>query len=292
MPELALIIVNRNGRDYLGDCLGSVKAASAGRDWETMVVDNASDDGSPDLVARDHPDVRLVRSGGNVGFARANNDAWRRTRAPFVLFLNPDTKIVGPALDVLLRTLRERGDAGACGPLLVRGDGAAQVSFGGRVGFFRELVQKAALNAYYRRRLRRSRRLRDVFWVSGACLLARREALEQVGGFDEDFFLYFEDIDLCARLRDRGWKILFAPQAEVVHLGGGATSAFARSRYEYRRSQILYYRKHGSALSRSLLRGYLRLSFAGLGLRRRLKGEGRAEGPSFADLLKKGGSGA
>lgn len=292
MAELSIIIVNRNGRDYLGDCLGSVKAASRGRDWETVVVDNASDDGSPDMVKRELPDAKLVLNRENAGFARANNAAWRKARAPFILFLNPDTRIIGPAIDVLLGVLRERGEAGACGPLLARDDGSYQVSFGGRVGFFRELIQKSALNAYYRRRLRRERCLRDAAWVSGACLLARREALEQAGGFDEDFFLYFEDIDLCVRMKDRGWKVLFVPQAEVVHLGGGATSAFAPSRYEYRRSQLLYYRKHCSALSRALLRGYLRLSFAGLGLRRRLKGEGRAEGPAFSDLLKKGGPGA
>ncbi len=292
MAELCIIVVNRNGRDYLGDCLGSVKAASQGRDWRTVVVDNASDDGSPDLVAREHPEVRLIRGETNAGFARANNAAWRGAPAPFILFLNPDTRIPGPAVDVLLETLREREEAGACGPLLVREDGTPQVSFGGAVGFFRELARKSALNAYYRRRLRRVRRLRDVGWVSGACLLARWEALEQAGGFDEDFFLYFEDIDLCVRMRERGWKVLFVPQAEVVHLGGGATSAFAPSRYEYRRSQLLYYRKHCSGLSRSLLRGYLRLSFAGHGLKRRLKGKGPAEGPSFSGLLKKGGPGA
>jgi N-acetylglucosaminyl-diphospho-decaprenol L-rhamnosyltransferase len=291
VTELAVIIVNRNGRDYLGPCLDSVRRASAGRDWETLVVDNASEDGSPEAVAREHPEAKLVRSGANVGFGRANNAAWRRTRTPFVLFLNPDTRIVDGAVDVLLRTMEEKEGAGACGPLLVREDGSFQVSFGGRVGFFRELVQKTALNAWSRRRLGRLPRLREADWVSGACLLVRREVLERLAGFDEDFFLYFEDIDLCLRMREAGWKVLFVPQARVVHLGGGATAAFGPSRYEYRRSQIRFYEKHCSALSRALLKAYLRSSFALLGLRRRLKREGRPEGPSLAALLKKGGPG-
>ncbi len=285
MSDLAVVIVNRNGRAFLPGCLESLREASRGRDWPVIVVDNASDDGSPELVAKSCPEVRLLRSGGNLGFARANNLAWRQMLAPFVLFLNPDTKIIDGAIDILLKEMRGREDSGICGPLLIREDGSFQVSFGRRVSFFRELAQKSFLNPYSRRRLGKFRKVKEVGWVSGACCLARREALEKVGGFDEDFFLYFEDIDLCARMRKRGWKTLFVPLAKVFHQGGAATRQFAPSRFEYRRSQLLFYAKHNSAASRRLLRAYLRLNFFVLGLRRRLKGERREGAPRYKELL-------
>jgi N-acetylglucosaminyl-diphospho-decaprenol L-rhamnosyltransferase len=280
MPELDVVIVNRNGQAFLPRCLDSLRGrARAGR---VIVVDNASTDGSAELVARDFPEVELVRAGDNLGFARANNLALARSRAPYVLLLNPDTVVLEGALDILLETLEGDPRAGACGPRLVREDGSFQVSFGGRVSFFREAIQKTLLNPYYAIRLGSMRRPRRVGWVSGACLLARRAALDEAGGFDEKFFLYFEDIDLCRRLTRRGWKVLFVPRARVFHLGGAATRVFSPSRYEYRRSQLLFYGKHASPLSRRLLRTFLRLSF----LFRRLTRGRKSGGPRFEDLLR------
>lgn len=290
MPELSIIIVNRNGRPVIARCLESLREAGRGRDWQTVVVDNASDDGSPDFIARSYPEAKLLRTGGNLGFSRANNLAWRRTESPFLLFLNPDTAVIGGAIDILLEEMRRRPRAGACGPRLIRDDGTFQVSFGRRVTFFRELARKSFLNAVRSRRLATLRGVRETDWVSGACLLARREALEQAGGFDEAFFLYFEDIDLCVRMGARGWKTYLVPAAKVLHLGGAATSRFAASRYEYRRSQLLYYDRHASAASRFLLRAYLRLNFLFLSAARR-KGKGQAPGPPrLKDLLKTKGA--
>lgn len=194
--------------------------------------------------------------------------------------------IIDGAIDILLKEMRGREDAGLCGPLLIREDGSFQVSFGRRVSFFRELVQKSFLNSHTRRRLGRIRKVKEVGWISGACCFARREALVSVGGFDEDFFLYFEDIDLCVRMGKRGWKTLFVPLAKVFHQGGAATRQFAPSRFEYRRSQLLFYAKHNSAGSRRLLRAYLRLNFFVIGLRRRLGGGKGKDAPRFGDLLR------
>ena len=287
MAELTVVIVNRNGREYLPGCLESLRDCGRGRDWETIVVDNASEDGSPDIVAKRFPEVRLLPAGGNLGFGRANNLALTKTRVPWVLFLNPDTKVFEGAIDTLLAAMRSRPEAGACGPRLIQGDGTYQVSFGGRIGFLRELWQKGVLNPYYRKRLGRARRTRAVGWASGACLLTRREAVDQAGGFDEEFFLYFEDIDLCRRMALRGWRILFVSEARVSHEGGAATRQFAPSRYEYRRSQLLYYRKHNGPVARLLLRTYLRLNFFFLGFRLRRTGEGRDRLAALRSLLRK-----
>jgi N-acetylglucosaminyl-diphospho-decaprenol L-rhamnosyltransferase len=285
MPDLTVVIVNRNGRSVLPSCLESLRAASWGRDWPVILVDNASTDGSLGLVAQTFPEVRLLRNEDNLGFSRANNLAWRQSPTPFILFLNPDTTIIDGAIDILLKEMQGRDDSGMCGPLLIRVDGSFQVSFGPRVTFFREFVQKSFLNAWNRRRLGRLRKAKEVAWVSAACCLARREALESVGGFDEGFFLYFEDIDLCARMAERGWRTLFVPLAKVFHQGGTATREFSPSRFEYRRSQLRFYDRHNSAVSGGLLRTYLRLSFALIGLRRRFKGGRGEDARRFWDLL-------
>jgi GT2 family glycosyltransferase len=222
-----------------------------------------------------------------LGFARANNLAWRETRAPYVLFLNPDTTVFPGSVDLLLEEMKRNPGAGASGPLLVRESGRPQVSFGGRVNFFREALQKSILNPYYKRRLRRSNRPRKAAWVSGACLLVRREALEQAAGFDERFFLYFEDIDLCYRLGEQGWKVLYHPHARVFHEGGTATRQFAPSRLEYRRSQLLFYKKHNSRTSLRLLERYLRLGLVLRGLKDRMTGKGSPDLGDFRKLLKK-----
>jgi N-acetylglucosaminyl-diphospho-decaprenol L-rhamnosyltransferase len=287
VPELAVIIVNRNGRIFLPRCLRSLRECGRGRDWEIIVADNASDDGSAELMADSFPEVKLLPTGGNLGFAKANNMALGETRSPFILFLNPDTAVFEGAVECLLEVLRRNPETGACGPRLILGDHTNQVSFGGTVSFFRELFQKAVLNPYYKKRLEALRRPREVGWVSGACLLARREAVDQAGGFDEDFFLYFEDIDLCRRMALRGWRILFVPAARVFHEGGAATRRFAPSRYEYRKSQLLFYRKHNGPAAQRLLRAYLRMNFFFLGLRARRKGEGPESRASFKSLLDK-----
>jgi len=165
------------------------------------------------------------------------------------------------------------------------------VSFGGRRSFGREVLEKTLLNALTARRLARRRiGRREVDWVSGAFLVARREAFEAAGGFDEGFFLYYEDIDLCLRLRAAGRRVVFVPEAVAFHEGGAVTSARPlRSRYEYRRSQLLFYRRHNGPVSRFLLRLYLRAGFALLRLRGTI---GEASDPPrrrFAALFKETG---
>lgn len=265
--ELSVVLVNYNDRAHLPECLSSLGKALSGINAEVILVDNRSEDGSVGLVRKSFPWVRLVENDRNVGYPRANNVGFGLSGGEFILFLNTDTVMPVDAPAKLLAEMRSRPEAGAIGPALVREDGRFQVSFGKALGFIAELRQKLVLNSYYRFALRLSRKPRSVGWLSGACLLVRRAALEAAGLFDEGFFLYFEDIDLCRRLTKEGFGLVFFPEIKVFHAGGAVTSVRRRqSRLEYRRSQLRFYEKHASRLSRRLLRAYVRLTVFLLGL--------------------------
>ena len=188
----------------------------------------------------------------NVGFARACNQGWRASRAPHVLFLNPDAEVTPGAVETLVGLLESRPAVGAVGPRTRSADGTIQVSTGPDLTPLAELRQRRLVLGVARREPGRSReaealhaREHEPAWVSGSCLIARRAALEAVGGFDEGFFLYEEDADLCRRLRQAGWRVVFTPAAEVRHqLGRSMSKAPRRARLEYHRSHLRYYRKH------------------------------------------------
>ncbi|MBM3284263.1 MAG: glycosyltransferase family 2 protein [Candidatus Aminicenantes bacterium] len=264
---LSLILVNHNDSIHLRSCLRSLEPEARDLEAQVILVDNNSTDGSQAMIRSSFPWVRLIENSENLGFARANNQGIRESRADFLLFLNPDTVVFPGALSELLDELKRRPQAGAIAPRLVREDGSFQVSFGRRVSFFSELLQRLLFNPYYRVVLRFFSRAREAGWLSGACLLVRRKSLEDAGLFDENFFLYFEDIDLCYRLRKKGFRLILYPRATVLHAGGASTSGQKlASRLEYRHSQVYFYKKHNSRVSCFLLRLYLRLIFFFWGL--------------------------
>jgi GT2 family glycosyltransferase len=290
MPLLSIILVNYNDRIHLAVCLASLEAAAAGLETEVIVVDNNSQDGSAELVLSSFPSVRLIRNEENVGYARANNFGFRQSRGDFILFLNTDTVVPPAALRELLAELESRPEAGAIGPALRDERGRYQVSFGKGVSFLLELRQKLLLNSLSRFALRFSSRTREVGWLSGACLLLRRRAFEAAGLFDEHFFLYFEDIDLCRRIKDEGYRLVFSPAVKVTHVGGAATAARkGQSRLEYRRSQLYYYRKHNPRGSNLLLKIYLIVSLLFSGIAGSGRGEERAlYRRALRELLRRG----
>jgi GT2 family glycosyltransferase len=285
-PLLSILLVNYNDGAHLPECLSSIETNVRTIDHEVIVVDNASTDGSPELIAERFPRIRLIRNSRNEGFGRANNKAVREGRGTFILFLNTDVVLHPGALDLLLAEMAADPRAGIVGPALINPGDSFQVSFGGRVGFFTEAFKKIFLNRAVRRSLRKGGGRREVGWVSGAFLLARKRTLLDAGLFDENFFLYFEDIDLCRRAVEKGWKVIFLPRAVSFHVGGATTAGRRlRSRLEYRKSQLLFYRKHNSRASLALLRLYLKLNFAALSLSgafRKEPGDLRRE---FMDLL-------
>jgi len=291
--RVAVVIVSYEGRDALLACLESLRR-HASIPIEAVVVDNASTDGSAEAVRAAHPAVRVIANAENVGFARACNQGWRASRAPCVLFLNPDAEVTAGAVDTLAGLLERRTDVGAAGPRTRGSDGTIQVSTGPDLTPLAERRQRRLVLGVARRdpaavaeaEALHSRE-REVDWVSGACLAVRRAALEAVSGFDEGFFLYEEDADLCRRLRQDGWRILFTPAAEVRHrLGHSMEKAARRARLEYHRSHLRYYRKHSGPLDRAVLRLLLAGRGAGEWLRGRACGdaEAAADGASLLRL--------
>jgi len=264
-PRVSAIVVSYNTRDDLRRAIASVAAASP--TTETIVVDNASSDGSAAMVRGEFPRVQLIASPENVGFSRANNAAIARAQAPLVLFLNSDAELKPGCLEALVGVLDARPEVGAVGPRTVDGTGTLQASFGPALTPWNEWGQRRLVRGLRRRApwaLARidqlASREHEPGWVSGSCLLARRQALQAIGGFDEGFFLYEEDVDLCLRLRAAGWRILFTPAAEVIHREGRSVSQLPdRARAEYDRSHLRYYRKHNGRLATLGLRAYLAL---------------------------------
>jgi N-acetylglucosaminyl-diphospho-decaprenol L-rhamnosyltransferase len=258
---VAVVVVSFNSRDTLGACLGSV-AHHVGLPHEVVVVDNASTDGSAEAARESEPSLGVIRNPTNRGFARACNQGIRSTTAPRVLFLNPDAEITTGAVQALAAELDAAHDIGVVGPLTLEPDGAVQVSTGPDLTLSAERRQRRLVRGVRRREpgalseaASRHAQPHEPDWVSGACLLARREALEAVGGFDERFFLYEEDADLCRRLRAAGWRVLFTPAATVHHrLGQSMAQAPRLARRAYHRSHLLYYRKHNSRLQEIALR--------------------------------------
>ena len=291
--DLSIILVSYNDRRRLDACLSSLQKHPPSVGHEVIVVDNASSDGTRDWIAGAFPSIRLIANPENAGFSKANNLGVRESRGEFLLFLNTDTVVPPGALDSLLAKLVSDPSLGAAGPALLHGPRSYQVSFGRSVNFGAQFWQKLVLNPYHKVRLKKGGKDRAVGWLSAACLLCRRTAFEQAQGFDERFFIYFEDIDLCRRLRKAGWKLVHVPAIRVFHEGGATTSPrAAASRFEYRRSQLYYYRKHNSRVSDGLLRAYLRLNFRWLAVRGAFRSEAGARlKQRYADLLsRKSGS--
>ena len=266
MNELAIVIVSFNARDTLDRCLASLHAHPPRTPHDIVVVDNASGDGSADLVRMRWPHVRVIPLAENIGFARGTNVGLRQSRSELALLLNSDTVAPPEAIDRLVAVLRAHPEAAVVGPRLVDEHDRVELAMGRMIGPFNELWQKTigglhGAGVWPARRYveRLTSRERPVDWVSGACLLVRRADAEAVGLLDERFFMYAEDVDFCAAIRRRGRAIVFTPAATLVHLRGrSAATAPAATHAAYRLSQIAFYEKHHPRWV-PLLRAYLRV---------------------------------
>jgi len=226
-PRVDVVVVSWNTRDDLVACLDAV-AGSSGVSCATVVVDNDSLDGSPGAVAAEHPDVRLIRNRSNVGFARAVNQGLRAGAAPWVLLLNPDALVQPATVAALVARLDALPDHAAIAPRLLGADGRAQHSVYPYPSLWLSLLLGLSLQRLLPRRLRARLLLegdwdsdveRDVPWAIGACLLLRRSVVDELGGLDERFFVYAEDLEWCHRVARAGHPIRFTPAVSVVHAG-------------------------------------------------------------------------
>ena len=261
-----IVVVTYNARADVLACLASVHSHPPARPWTLHVVDNASGDGTPEAVAERWPSAVLTRLPGNRGFGAANNVGIAQGRHSQVLLLNSDTLVPPGQIERLCEVLDAHQPAvGIVGPRLEDAAGRPELSFGAMIGPLNEAIQKIRGRAlaggpawWQRREWRRLEEPKSVDWVSGACLLAQRQVLSEVGGFDPRYFMYAEDVDLCAAARAAGYLVRFSPEAHIVHLGGRSRATAAAATYaHYRRSQLAFYEKHHPRWA-ALLRLYLR----------------------------------
>lgn len=252
--DLSVVIVSWNTRADLERALAAVASAQCPLEIETIVVDNASTDGSASMVERKFPWVRRITNARNVGFAGANNQGLRAARGEFVLLLNPDTRVEPCAFSTLVDFMRAHPDAAACGPRLLNPDGSLQLSCRRFPRLITGLFRKAPLgrllpdNPFNREYLMSEwdhDQVREVDWVSGAALCLRRSVANHVGPLDDGYFMYCEDVDWCYRARQAGYAIYYVPQAAITHaIGRSSDQQPLRMVFEFHRSMRRFYRKH------------------------------------------------
>lgn len=253
--DLSVVIVNYNTVKFLRGCLRKLQPELAGRASEVFVVDNGSGDGSAAMVRHEFPAVTLLETGENLGFARANNRALRLARGRHVLLLNPDTEVTPGSVAGLEAALDTLPDAVGVGPKIVRPDGRLDlacrrsfpspgVALARLLGFSRVFPRNRRL-ARYNRTYEDPDQPGEIDAGTAAAMAFQRDALEALGFFDEDFFMYGEDLDLCYRLRARGGRIYYVPSAVVLHYKGEASRQQPRAMLrEFHRAMWLFYRKH------------------------------------------------
>ncbi len=262
---LSIIIVNFNGGGHTRNCLASLAAHPPGVPHEIILVDNGSTDGSREMTVADFPSVKILSLGRNPGFGAANNAGARESAGDHLFFLNNDTLVAEDIFAPLCALLDAHPDWGVIGPRVRNPDGSFQLSFGRFPTLGGERRTRREMRLLRRRDPEtlasfesRYAAAAPVDWISGAALLARREAFDAVGGFDEGYFLYFEDADLCRRIARAGFAIVHEPSRSLVHLGGMSYEPNDSSvALEYRRSQLRYYAAHNTRRERILLRLYL-----------------------------------
>jgi GT2 family glycosyltransferase len=292
--EASVIIVSYNTRDILRRCLQSLYAAIGSRAIEVIVVENASRDASADMLEREFPQVQLVRSETNLGFAAANNVGFKLAQGRYVILLNPDAEVASGALDSAIRCMEASPRIGLAGGRLVDFDGRDQPSARRFPSLLNEVLVISGLAARFpQSRLfgRFDRTWADpaqaarVDWVPGAFAIIRHEALRAVGPFDERFFLYYEEVDLCRRFQAASWQVWYRPDIVIRHLGGESSKTVENAEISSSgsqlvlwrmRSALLYYRKHHGRLGAWML---ARLETAWHGLRR-LKATLTAKSPA------------
>lgn len=253
--DLSIVIVNWNTCDLLRDCLRSAQAGLGDLQAEVLVVDNASTDASVAMIRSEFPDVTLIESDRNLGFAGGNNVALRQARGRYVMLLNTDTLVHGTVLPDAVAWLDSRPDVAVMGPKVLNADGTVQPSCSAfpSLRFLTMqalgLTRLSRLDAYRMTGWDRSSE-RQVDVISGAAMFVRRAAMQKVGLLDEAFFFYGEETDWCRRFAQAGWGVMFVPLAEITHFGGGAVG-----RLNHRRDVMMtegttrLHRKHGGLLA-------------------------------------------
>ncbi len=267
-PMLSVVVPSWNTRNLTLACLKSLLGAPQVHATEVVVVDNGSSDGSADAIAAEFPQVKLLRNDYNRGYATANNQGARLATGRFLCLLNSDTEVFPRALDALVDFLLEHGDYGAVAPKLVNPDGSVQRACMRFPGLLTALCYDTFLGSFWPGSLVQDRytmadfdhlRSRDVDQPPGAVFVMSRQEFLDLGGLDEDLFLFFNDVDLCLRLWNRGRRIRYLAEVSVMHHGGASTRGFDQFVVTWHKNRLAYYRKHYGPLVVPYMRMIIRL---------------------------------
>lgn len=289
LPDLSIVIVSWNVRDLIQKCLLSIyppgNPAPVGQPrrpllpfdtdsfcLEIIVVDNASTDSSVEMVRQAFPQTTLIVNADNKGFTGGSNQGIAASRGRYVLLLNPDTKVLDDALTRMVAYMDAHPDVGALGPMLLNPDSSVQSSRRRFPTSATAFLESTTLQSWFPRH----RVLRDYYaldksddaivrvdWVQGACLLARREALDQVGLLDDGYFMYSEELDWCRRAKAAGWEVVYFPEAKVIHHGGQSSEQVkAFQIIQFNRSKIRYFRKYHGLPIAALLQAFLLINYS------------------------------
>lgn len=276
-PEISIVVLNWNDRKHTEICLESLANCSKSRSVETIVVDNASDDGSPEMVAAKFPDVKLIRNQENIGFPRGNNTGIRASQGEYVFVLNSDIKVLADCVDALVDYMAAHPDVGMVAPKILNRDMTHQSScrqaptlwnnFCSASGLARLLPQWKLFSGEHMLYFS-GEETRDVDVLVGCFWLVRREAMKEFGLLDEGFFIYAEDVDWCLRCRKAGWRVVFFAGAEAIHYRGVSTMSKDPVRFALTQQQsvLRFWKKYHGAPGRfamsCLLFGQLLLRWA------------------------------
>jgi N-acetylglucosaminyl-diphospho-decaprenol L-rhamnosyltransferase len=284
MPDISIIILNWNTCGMLADCLNSVIGATENLDVEIIVVDNASTDGSQAMVRGKFPHVRLIANRENVGFARGNNQALAVCQGRYALLINSDAFAQPGSVQALVHLADAQPRAGIVGARVLNPDNSFQESYAPFPNLWREfLILSGIGRLLYGRHYPSHGSEEDkgpqiADYVAGVCLLVRREAFEDVGGLDEGYFMYAEDVDWCYAMREGGWQVWYQPTATVIHLGGGSSRGrptqreadlycsrvrFFQKRYGNGAARLLKLQIYAFTASKAAFHGLLRLVSGG-----------------------------
>jgi hypothetical protein len=253
--DLSIIVVNFNTKSLIKECLSSIFKNTQNLKYEVIVVDNHSSDGSPEMVKKDFPQVKLIQNKENLGFAKANNQGLKVAEGKYISFLNSDTVVLSNAFETLVRILEKNSQIGLLGPLLLNKKGKIQISarkrfpslFSVFVEYFfpleQFLIRTENLHPSDFGKKAHLRNLK-VAHLMGACLLTKKEILEKIRGFDERFFLFLEETDLAKKIKQAGYQIIYTPRAKIVHLGRSSIKKWPAASSYYINSLFKYFSKY------------------------------------------------
>jgi len=253
-PKISIIVVNYNAEKLLRECLESLYRETQDTSFDVWVVDNNSHDESVRMVRESFPEVNLIANDDNLGFSRANNQAIAKSASDYILLLNPDTVVRDRAIDKMVAFMDAHADVGISGCRVLNKDGSLQPACRRsvptpKVAFYHlsglsKLFPNSMIMAKYNLTYLDPDQPHEVDAVSGAFLLIRRAVVDQIGLLDEAFFIYGEDVDWCVRAKSAGWKVMYTPEAEILHYKGGCSANSRRTAYEFYRAMYLFHRKH------------------------------------------------